>query len=82
MNTGTENSWAALSIGQWYGTPLAASTSTAVSKHFKPAQADEGFDVFIFTGSLFSSSHFLAQLAFILNSQETAIITFLILKRT
>ncbi len=36
------HSWAALIIGRRYGMPFAASTSTSLSIHIQPAQAEDG----------------------------------------
>jgi hypothetical protein len=42
-----------LSISRRYGTPFAASTSTSLSKHIQPAQAEDGMGpASIYTGSL------------------------------
>ncbi len=47
------HSWAALIIGWRYGTPFAASTSTSLSIHIQPAQADDGRgQLSSYTGSL------------------------------
>ncbi len=47
------HSWAALSIGRRSGTPFAASTSTELSIHIQPAQAEDGRgQLSSYTGSL------------------------------